>query len=50
MKPLFKTMLTLALFFASTFIVLKATGLVTIEKIELWLAAAKNTNAMVLSS
>jgi uncharacterized membrane protein SirB2 len=43
MKPLLKLMLTLALVFASTFIILNLTGLITAEKIGLWLVAAKNT-------
>ncbi len=44
MKALIKVMLVLALFFASTFIILKSTGLITVEKIELWLETAKNIN------
>ena len=37
-------MLILALAFASTFIILKSTGLITVEKIELWLEMAKNAD------
>ena len=44
MKPLLKIMLILALAFASTFIILKSTGLITVEKIELWLEMAKNAD------
>ena len=42
-------MLALALVFASTFIILRATGIVTIEKIELWLEAAKNTSSVYVA-
>jgi len=41
---LIKVMLTIALFFASTFIIIKSTGLITIEKINLWLEIAKTAN------
>ncbi|WP_305857730.1 TVP38/TMEM64 family protein [Balneatrix alpica] len=41
MKPLLKIMLTLALVFASTFVLLRSTGLLSLEKIELYLQAAK---------
>jgi len=41
MKTLIKIMLTLALVFASTFLMVKSTGLITVEKIEAWLEAAK---------
>ncbi|MBQ4862411.1 VTT domain-containing protein [Pseudoalteromonas sp. MMG013] len=44
MKSLLKVILILALFFASTFIVLKFTGIITVEKIQLWLDAAKSAN------
>ena len=44
MKPLLKIMLILALAFASTFIIFKSTGLITVEKIELWLEMAKNAD------
>lgn len=46
MKSLLKVMLVLALFFASTFIVLKATGVITVEKIEGWLALAHSANPL----
>lgn len=42
-------MLVLALVFASTFIILKSTGIVTIEKIELWLEAAKSTSPIYVA-
>lgn len=44
MKPLLKIMGLLALFFAGTFVVLTATGVVTVEKIEAWLTAAQSAN------
>ena len=50
MKPLLKIMITLALFFASTFIILKSTGMITVEKIELWLDIAKNANSIYVSA
>lgn len=54
MKSLLKIMAVIALFFASTFIILKSTGLITVEKIELWLETAKATNpvyvAMIITS
>jgi uncharacterized membrane protein YdjX (TVP38/TMEM64 family) len=37
MKSLLKIMLSLALIFASTFLIIKSTGIISIEKIELWL-------------
>ena len=46
MKSLLKVMITLALLFASTFIILKSTGLITIEKIEMWLEMAKTANPL----
>lgn len=49
MKSLIKVMLVLALFFASTFIILKSTGLITVEKIELWLEVAKNINPIYVA-
>ena len=50
MKPLIKIMLVLAIIFASTFLVLKSTGLITIEKIELWLEIAKEANVIYVAS
>lgn len=44
MKSLLKVMLVLALFFASTFIILKFTGIITVEKVKLWLEIAKSAN------
>lgn len=49
MKALIKVMLVLALFFASTFIILKSTGLITVEKIELWLETAKSINPLYVA-
>ena len=43
-------MLTLALFFASTFIILKSTGMITVEKIELWLEMAKTANPLYVGA
>ncbi len=42
MKHLLKIMIILALIFASTFIIARFTGILTIEKIEAWLTAAKS--------
>ena len=50
MKPLIKIMLTLALFFASTFIILNSTGLITVEKIQLWLEMAKNADPTLVAA
>jgi len=44
MNALLKIMLSLALFFASTFLLLKSTGIITIEKIETWLVLARSTD------
>ncbi|GLX77734.1 hypothetical protein tinsulaeT_10740 [Thalassotalea insulae] len=44
MKALIKLMLILALFFASTFIVIKLTGVISVDKIETWLSLAKEIN------
>ncbi len=49
MKALLKIMLTLALVFASTFIILKSTGLITVEKIQVWLEMAKNANPVYVA-
>jgi len=48
MKSLFKVMIVLALFFASTFLILKFSGLVTIEKIEYWLNWARNVDTFLV--
>lgn len=42
MKTLIKLFLTLAIAFASTFILVKATGILTIDDIRAWLEAAKS--------
>lgn len=44
MKPLLKIMGLLALLFASTFLILNASGIITVEKIEAWLLAAKSAD------
>lgn len=41
MKHLIKTMLVMALFFALTFLLVKATGILSVEQIKIWLAQAK---------
>ena len=46
MKPLLKIMALLTVVFACIFVLLNATGLVTIEKIEGWLMAAKSANPL----
>lgn len=46
MTSLVKIMLTLAIFFASTFVVLKSTGLVTVSKVEAWFEMAKSVDAI----
>jgi len=45
MRSLVKVMLVLAILFASTFVVLNSTGVVTVEKIENWLEIAKSANS-----
>ncbi|TQV89347.1 TVP38/TMEM64 family protein [Aliikangiella coralliicola] len=50
MKALLKVMFTLALFFALTFVILKATGLITVEKIKFWLEEAKNTDPLYVAA
>jgi uncharacterized membrane protein YdjX (TVP38/TMEM64 family) len=50
MKSLLKIMLTLALGFAATFIVIKSTGLITVEKIRVWLDAAQSANPLYVST
>jgi len=49
-RSLIKLILVLAIFFASTFIVAKLTGIISIEKIELWLTAAKNIDTLMLAA
>lgn len=41
MKHLVKTMVLMALFFALTFLLVKATGILSVEQIKVWLAQAK---------
>ncbi len=41
MKPLIKIIFLIAAFFASTFLLIKFTGILTIEHIENWLIHAK---------
>ncbi|MFC3120790.1 TVP38/TMEM64 family protein [Agaribacter flavus] len=50
MKSLLKAMLALALCFASTFVLLNFSGLVTVEKIESWLAHAQTVNPIFVAS
>lgn len=49
MRPLLKFMLVLALIFASTFLIVKFTGIITIDKIEVWLTNAKQINNYLIS-
>lgn len=44
MIALIKVMIIMALFFASTFVLLTSTGIVTVAKIEHWLTAAQTIN------
>lgn len=46
LKPLVKIMLTLAAGFATTFLLLNATGIVTVAKIETWLLMAKSADPL----
>lgn len=50
MKPLLKVMLVLALAFASTFLLLTLTGVLTLEKIQGWLEAARSINPWLLAA
>ncbi len=50
MRALIKLILVLAAIFASTFILAKLTGIISVEKIELWLTAAKNIDTFMLSA
>ena len=50
MKPLLKIMGLLALVFASTFLILNASGVITVEKIEGWLLAAKSANPIYVGA
>ena len=44
MKPLLKVMFVLALFFFSTFVVLKSTGVLSVERIRGWFEAAEQAS------
>lgn len=48
MKDLLKVMLVVALVFASTFIIIKATGLITLNDIKHWLEEARNIHPVYL--
>lgn len=48
MKSLLKVMFFLAICFASTFVLLKSTGLITVEKIETWLQLAQDANPLYI--
>lgn len=50
MKPLLKVMMVLALAFASTFLLLTLTGVLTLEKIQGWLEAARSVNPWLLAA
>ena len=50
MKPLLKIMGLLALVFASTFLILNASGVITVAKIEAWLLAAKSANPLFVGA
>lgn len=50
MRALIKLILVLATFFASTFILAKLTGIISVEKIELWLTAAKSVDNFILAA
>ncbi len=50
MKPLLKIMGLLALLFASTFLILNASGVITVDKIEAWLMAAKSANPIFVGA
>ena len=48
MRNLIKIMLTLGLVFALTFVVAKLTGIISVEKIQLWLETAKSTHSFYI--
>ncbi|NOY72664.1 MAG: VTT domain-containing protein [Gammaproteobacteria bacterium] len=50
MKPLIKIIFLIAAFFASTFLLIKFTGILTIEQIESWLIHAKTISPIYLGS
>lgn len=49
MKDLLKTMFVLAALFASTFLIIKGTGLITLDDIQYWLEQAHNIHPAYLS-
>ncbi|WP_057833068.1 TVP38/TMEM64 family protein [Colwellia sp. TT2012] len=49
MRALIKLILVLATLFATTFILVKFTGVISVEKIELWLTAAKSVDIFYLA-
>lgn len=50
MKPLIKIMLPLGLFFTAIMVILKLTGLLTIDKIKLWMEAAQNISPIYVAA
>lgn len=50
MNPLIKIILIIAAFFASTFLLIKFTGILTVEQIEGWLTQAKELSPIYLGS
>lgn len=50
MKNLIKLFLILATFFASTFIVIKLTGVITVDDIKAWLEAAKTISPVYIAA
>jgi len=49
-KPLIKLILVLAAVFASTFVLVKVTGIISVEKIELWLNTTSKVDTLILAS
>ena len=49
MKSMFKIMLVLAIAFASTFVVINATGLLSVEKIQFWIQQASSVSLVVIA-
>ena len=49
MKALIKLILSLAAVFALTFVIIRFTGIISIEKIENWLTIASNANHLWVS-
>ncbi len=50
MKPLLKIMLIIAVFFATTFLLIKFTGVLTVEQIEGWLTQAKELSPIYVGT